>query len=549
MALKLRTKLFVFPVVFVLFVLAIVVLTIVTVQNRLVETDQKKLKGDLAMARALLKEKYPGEWSIRGEKLYKGEVQMNENHSIVDMLGSSTGDTVALFQGTAPVATNVRNASGHRALGTRAAEDVAEATLKKGQTHIGEADIVGVRSRTAYEPIRNARGDIIGMFYVGVPNTSDQIVKDFLTRMIGLSILGLLIVIALEIFQTHSMARPLRHIMEGLAEGATQVASAAVQVSQASQQMAQGASEQASGIEETSSSLEEVASMTKQNASNSDEAVRLMSEAENNIAKGKELMKQLHVAMEEIKRSSDASSKVVKTIDEIAFQTNLLALNAAVEAARAGDAGKGFAVVAEEVRNLARRAGEAARNTAALIESSIKNSDQGVSVSQETNMALREMVRIVRKASGLVSEIAVASKEQAQGIEQVATTVAQMNQVTQSNAANAEESASATEELNAQVKQVNRMIQDLVAIVGDSNGAHNGGNWVADRAGHVVGRMPHATADFFHNGTREIQAHVAAHTKQGKSKKPVEGKRAAHMDPREVIPFHDENDEEVLKAF
>ena len=162
---------------------------------------------------------------------------------------------------------------------------------------------------------------------VVTPTSYDQIFKGFLTRIILLGLLGLLIVITVEIYQARSMTGPLRHIIEGLAGGATQVASAAVQVSQASQQMAQGASEQASSIEETSSSLEEIASMTKQNASNSDEAVGLMSEAESNINKGKELMKLQHAAMEEIKRSSDASSKVVKTIDEIAFQTNLLALN------------------------------------------------------------------------------------------------------------------------------------------------------------------------------------------------------------------------------
>ena len=229
--------------------------------------------------------------------------------------------------------------------------------------------------------------------------------------------------------------------------------------------------------------------MTKQNASNAGEANGLMSEVSGLVNKGKESMDRLSVAIEEIKRSSDATSKIVKTIDEIAFQTNLLALNAAVEAARAGDAGKGFAVVAEEVRNLAQRAGEAARNTAALIEGSVKNADQGVSVASETAKALKEITTSVQKVSELVSEIAAASKEQAQGIEQVATAVAQMNQVTQANAANAEESASASEELNAQVEQVNSMIQELVAIVGESNGARNGGIRVANKARHVVGRL------------------------------------------------------------
>ncbi len=265
-------------------------------------------------------------------------------------------------------------------------------------------------------------------------------------------------------------------------------------------------------------------------------------------------MDRLSAAIEEIKRSSDATSKIVKTIDEIAFQTNLLALNAAVEAARAGDAGKGFAVVAEEVRNLAQRASEAARNTAALIEGSVKNADQGVGVASETGKALNEITASVEKVSKLVSEIAAASKEQAQGIEQVATAVAQMNQVTQANAANSEESASASQELNAQVEEVNSMIQELIAVVGRSNGAGNGGIQAADKARHVVERLHHRASDLSYAGSREGLAQVTVPTvtqKQGKAKKAVEGKRTAQRDPKEVIPFNDaeEKDEEVLSKF
>jgi methyl-accepting chemotaxis protein len=265
-------------------------------------------------------------------------------------------------------------------------------------------------------------------------------------------------------------------------------------------------------------------------------------------------MDRLNAAIEEIKKSSDATSRIVKTIDEIAFQTNLLALNAAVEAARAGDAGKGFAVVAEEVRNLAQRAGEAARNTAALIEGSVKNADQGVSVASETAKALNEITTSVQKVSELVSEIAAASKEQAQGIEQVATAVAQMNQVTQANAANSEESASASEELNAQVEQVNSMIRELVAIAGKSNEARNGGTPVTNQARHIVERLHHRAADLFHPGTQEGQVQLTPRTvaqRQSKPKRAVEGKRSAQKDPKEVIPFQEdkEDDKQVLRRF
>ncbi len=353
---------------------------------------------------------------------------------------------------------------------------------------------------------------------------------------------------------TRSIVNPIEWVVEGLTEGAVQVSSASGQISKASQQVAQGSGEQASNTEETSSSLEEMASMTKQTAGNAEGANRLMSEVSILITKGKESMDRLSVAIEEVKKSSDATSKIVKTIDEIAFQTNLLALNAAVEAARAGDAGKGFAVVAEEVRNLAQRAGEAARNTAHLIEGSVKSAEQGVGVASETAKALSDVTTSARKVSDLISEIAAASKEQSQGIEQVSAAVAQMNQITQSNAANAEESASASEELNAQVEQVNSMTQDLVALVRGSNGARDGGIRVTNQARHGVERLHHRAADFFYSGTREGQVQATPRTigqKQNKPERAVERKRPAQKDPREVIPFDkgQEKDEEVLKNF
>jgi methyl-accepting chemotaxis protein len=370
--------------------------------------------------------------------------------------------------------------------------------------------------------------------------------------IMGIVIAGIAVVTALLI--SFRIARPIHQVIRGLTEGAQHVSAASIQISQAGQEVAQGTSEQASGIEETSSSLEEIASMTKQNANNAEEADRLMAQVSEHVKRGKDSMDRLSRAIEGIKRSSDATSKIVKTIDEIAFQTNLLALNAAVEAARAGDAGKGFSVVAEEVRNLARRAGEAARNTAALIEGSVKDADQGVGGASETAKALKEVTTSVQKVSELVAEITAASKEQAQGIEQVATAVTQMNQITQANAANAEESASASEELNAQIVQVNNMIKELCTIVGNRNGAENERDHGDERAKDVVGRLHHMTTDFFHHGASEVQARLAGNPliqNQGTDNRGVEGKRSVRKDPEEVIPLHEreEKDEEILKNF
>jgi methyl-accepting chemotaxis protein len=283
-----------------------------------------------------------------------------------------------------------------------------------------------------------------------------------------ISIVAVVLGVVLAFLIGRGIVSALKNIINGLTEGAEQVASASGQVSSASQSLAEGSTEQAAGLQETSSSLEEMSSMTKQNADNAQQANTLASEARKAADTGTESMARMNGAIEEIQKSSDETAKIIKVIDEIAFQTNLLALNAAVEAARAGEAGKGFAVVAEEVRNLAMRSAEAAKNTANMIEESVKNSKNGVDIASEVAKVLDEIVSGIGKTTDLVSEIAAASAEQAQGIDQVNTAMAQMDKVTQQNAANAEESASASEELSAQAEQMNQIVAQLSVLVGGS---------------------------------------------------------------------------------
>ncbi|MCU0578275.1 MAG: methyl-accepting chemotaxis protein [Desulfobacterota bacterium] len=208
-----------------------------------------------------------------------------------------------------------------------------------------------------------------------------------------------------------------------------------------SQSLSGAASQQAAALEETSSSLEEMASMTKQNAGHADQANQLIAVTHGLMGKANDSMGDLTTSMKEIAQASEQTQKIVKTIDEIAFQTNLLALNAAVEAARAGEAGAGFAVVADEVRNLAMRAADAARNTSGLIEDIVKKIQGGVSVVTATNRNFNEVSTNSGKVRELVEEIAAASKEQSQGIEQINQSVAEMNKVTQQNASVAEDLA------------------------------------------------------------------------------------------------------------
>ena len=250
----------------------------------------------------------------------------------------------------------------------------------------------------------------------------------------------------------------LEKALQQVAIGAQQVALASVQVSTSGQSLSQGASEQASSLEEISSSLQEMSSMTRQNALNAREAKTVAEQAHGSAEKGVESMNRMSSAINKIKTSSDATAKIVKTIDEIAFQTNLLALNAAVEAARAGDAGKGFAVVADEVRNLAMRSAEAAKNTEILIEEAVRNSEDGVAINSEVLKNFHEITQKANKVSQVVAEIAEASDQQDQGISQVSKAIEYLNQLTQQNAASAEESASAAEEMSSQSEEMRSMV-------------------------------------------------------------------------------------------
>jgi methyl-accepting chemotaxis protein len=214
------------------------------------------------------------------------------------------------------------------------------------------------------------------------------------------------------------------------------------------------------------SSLEEMSSMTRQNADSADEANRLMEEVRNIIEKVYESMNRLTESMEDIIKASEETSRIIKTIDEIAFQTNLLALNAAVEAARAGEAGGGFAVVADEVRNLAMRAAEAARNTSGLIEGTVRKIQTGGEIAGATHKAFGEVTTHADRVGGLIAEIAVTSGEQALRIEQANNAVTGTDRLSQNNAASAEESSSAAEEMNAQAEKIRLFVNELMLLVG-----------------------------------------------------------------------------------
>lgn len=327
----------------------------------------------------------------------------------------------------------------------------------------------------------------------GIANESKADLATASTIMLAGLVIAVILGVVLALYLTRSIVSPLNVAIASLTSGANETSSASGQVSSSSQSLAEGASEQAASLEETSSSMEEMTSKVARNAelakttnehakaasTAASEGVRSMGDLRERADAVSTSAKEMEEAMNAIKQSSDSISKIIKTIDEIAFQTNILALNAAVEAARAGEAGAGFAVVADEVRSLARRAAEAARETAGMIEDSMERSERGVQVNEMVGKNLRDVLEkaqqvedglqgitgSVGQVSEAMDELEASVNEQQDGIAQINTAVGQVNEVTQENAASAEEAASAAEEMNAQSVNLMEIVGTLTEMV------------------------------------------------------------------------------------
>jgi len=265
----------------------------------------------------------------------------------------------------------------------------------------------------------------------------------------------------------------LRSTLEEVSNGAMNASAASQQLAAASQAIASGAQEQAASLEETSASLEEITATVRQSADNARQASQLASGSRDAAEQGQAVVSNAVTAMAEINAASAKISDIISTIDEIAFQTNLLAVNAAVEAARAGEEGRGFAVVAAEVRSLAQRSAEAAKEIKGLIQDSLRKVEKGSDLVNKSGETLQGIVSSVKRVTDIVGEIAAAAGEQSTGIEQVNTAMTQMDQVTQSNSAQTEELSSTAASLSDQSQGLMELVKTFT-LSRDRKPAHTG---------------------------------------------------------------------------
>ena len=306
---------------------------------------------------------------------------------------------------------------------------------------------------------------IVHMEQTKVSQYLSELINSTTTKGLGLYGIILVIVIPVFMFLSRSITHPLDQIVQQISNDTNQVASTSIIVATSGRDLAEGVSEQASAVNQTGQSLQEMISISSLTSERVGCANQIIIDTYGIIENAAVSMKELVIAMEDMAKASEETFKIIKTIDEIAFQTNLLALNAAVEAARAGEAGLGFAVVAEEVRNLALRSAEAAKNTGTLIDSTVDNIKQNTSIVDKTGQKFTEAASSVQKAKDIISEIASASSDQNNQVRQISTAIANMDKVIRQNAEQSDKTAEVSAVLSNQSEHMEEIVEELKDLI------------------------------------------------------------------------------------
>lgn len=470
----------------------------------------QQLSSILNLGSQLLDEMYPGTWRLDNNRLYKGEQLINGDTKVVDLIKKQTGALATIFMGDTRVSTNVTLENGGRATGTKAATEVTNTVLVKGGDFTGEANVVGKPFLTRYTPLRDGNGKILGMWFVGVEREQVNKIVGNINQSLNLIIfvsilLGILAAIRftglilkpvpplLSAFDQASRGDltvnlPVRskdeigHLTLGFNQmlvkqresillvqsAAEEISNSSLQIATGNEDLAQRTQEEAATIEELSATMEEVSASIQQVAANAEQANQFSATTLRMVNEGEEAVADTLTAMEQILAGSNQIAEIIKVVNDISFQTNLLALNAAVEAARAGEQGRGFAVVAAEVRNLAGRAGEAAKEIETIITKNVDQVAHGNKMVQKSNTILNRIVANTKQTFTTINAVADAMKEQAKASQQIKASIDQLNQVTQENAAMVQELSSSAQFLKSEAQRLHGMVNQFE--VGTSTG-------------------------------------------------------------------------------
>lgn len=455
------------------------------------------------------------EFRIEGDRLMIGDYVINGNHELPDKVQEICGGTATIFMHNERIATNVRKEDGARAVGTTLKGVAYDTIFREHRSYRGEADILGVPYFTAYDPIKDRNGNIVGVLYTGI--TRSEFFQRYDRLKIHVTVVALLFVavicMLLNVVISRMITRPLTRVADtirgmdcdltrrikvtgndevgGIARwfntfvgSMDQIISRAKnitrnmenvtqEVAAGGQGLSQATQEQAAAIEQVAATIEEMTASIKNNALNADKGREMAMVMVNMASTSGDASQRLMEAMDEISVASRRVGDIITTVNEVAFQTNLLALNAAVEAARAGEHGKGFAVVAEEVRALAQRSAEAANEIKGLVEDTVQKVNAGDEIVRSSVESLNQIIANINDLSRNMDEIAVASGEQATGVDEVNRALAQIDGTTQQNASIVEELATTSDVLRSEAGQLADLVEQF--RVSDASGTEFSG--------------------------------------------------------------------------